>query len=76
MATQDTLIQFIQNYQRSKVFFKIAGISGALAIALGAYGSHGKCFIIFIIVSSFQSFVASSFNIYQDDSKFLIKCHM
>jgi uncharacterized membrane protein YgdD (TMEM256/DUF423 family) len=43
MATQDTLIQFIQNYQRSKVFFKIAGISGALAIALGAYGSHGKC---------------------------------
>ncbi|CAB3993675.1 Hypothetical predicted protein [Paramuricea clavata] len=42
MATQDTLIQFIQNYQRSKIFFKIAGISGALAIALGAYGSHAR----------------------------------
>ena len=24
------------------LFYKIAGVSGALAVALGAYGSHGK----------------------------------
>ena len=41
MATQGTLIQFIQNYRSSNIFFTVAGISGALAVALGAYGSHG-----------------------------------
>ncbi len=34
--------QFIQNFQRSNIFFTIAGISGALSVALGAYGNHGK----------------------------------
>ena len=42
MATEDPLFQFIQNYYRSSIFYTIAGISGALAIALGAYGNHGK----------------------------------
>ena len=42
MATQGNLIQFIQNYRSSNLFFTVAGISGALAVALGAYGSHAK----------------------------------
>lgn len=24
------------------IFFKLAGVSGVLGVALGAYGSHGK----------------------------------
>ena len=36
------LKEFIQNYEGSNVFFVIAGISGALAVGLGAYGSHCK----------------------------------
>ena len=33
---------FIQNYKGPNVFFAIAGVSGALAVVLAAYGSHCK----------------------------------
>ena len=57
MASKGALTQFIQNYHRSNIFFTIAGISGALAIGLGAYGSHGK--FVWILYKMFLTWMKS-----------------
>ncbi|XP_028401552.1 transmembrane protein 256 homolog [Dendronephthya gigantea] len=42
MDAKGILLQFFENNHRPNMFFTFAGVSGALAIALGAYGSHAK----------------------------------
>ena len=47
----------------ASIFHKIAGVSGAVAIALGAYGSHGNSFFFspfFLHLWKSASFVVTS----------------
>lgn len=42
MKIEDYNMNISQILGKNKNFFKLAGLSGALAVIIGAYGFHGK----------------------------------